>query len=77
MPNVLLDVRQIVPRERHSTIFRAFERLAPGDQLVLTVDHDPVPLRRQFEAKHARQFSWEYLEQGPSQWRIRIGRTAA
>lgn len=77
MPDVLLDVRTMVPRERHPAIFSAFERLGSGEHIVLTADHDPVPLRRQFDMKHAQQFSWEYLERGPSAWRIRIGRAAA
>lgn len=29
-------------------------------------DHDPKPLRYQFEAEHAGQFTWEYLERGPT-----------
>lgn len=39
-------------------------------------DHDPKPLYYQFEAEHAGQFTWEYLEQGPEVWRVRIGRPA-
>jgi uncharacterized protein (DUF2249 family) len=28
-------------------------------------------------AENAGEFSWEYLEEGPEVWRVRIGRTAA
>lgn len=69
-----IDVRTIVPRERHPLTFSTFEALAPGESFELVNDHDPVPLRYQFEAEHDGAFSWDYLEQGPV-WRVRIGRT--
>ncbi|HEX7091339.1 MAG TPA: DUF2249 domain-containing protein [Longimicrobiales bacterium] len=67
-----LDVRVIPPREKHPTIFRTFEELAPGGSFVLINDHDPRPLRYQFEAEMPGKFGWEYLEQGPEVWRVRI-----
>lgn len=71
----LLDVRDLVPRERHPTIFAAFEALRPGQSFQLVNDHDPKPLRYQFEAEMPDRFTWEYLEEGPEAWRVRIGRT--
>ena len=70
-----LDVRTIIPRERHPLIFSTFRNLGPGDAFVLVNDHDPKPLYYQFAAEHAGAFSWDYLEQGPVVWRVRIGRT--
>lgn len=72
----LLDVREVVPRERHTLIFDTFAALKPGDAFVLVNDHDPRPLYYQFEAEHTGQFSWEYLEQGPAVWRVKIARRA-
>ncbi|TAM93469.1 MAG: DUF2249 domain-containing protein [Jatrophihabitans sp.] len=72
-----LDVRSEIPRRRHELIFESFDRLPVGDAYVLVNDHDPKPLRYQLEAENTGQFSWEYLEQGPEVWRVRIGRTAA
>jgi uncharacterized protein (DUF2249 family) len=69
-----LDVRVIPPREKHPTIFSCFEALAPGESFVLVNDHDPFPLRYQFEAQRPGQFGWEYLEQGPVVWRVEISR---
>jgi uncharacterized protein (DUF2249 family) len=69
-----LDVREIIPRERHTLIFETFGHLRPGDAFVLVNDHDPKPLYYQFEAEHTGQFSWNYLEQGPQVWRVQIGR---
>lgn len=72
----LLDVRTEVPRRRHELIFEAFAQLDPGTAYVLVNDHDPKPLRYQFEAELPGTFSWDYIEQGPEVWRVRIGRTA-
>jgi uncharacterized protein (DUF2249 family)/quercetin dioxygenase-like cupin family protein len=74
-PELSLDVRQIVPRDRHPAVFKQFDGLASGECMILISDHDPLPLRRQFETQRGPQFSWEYLERGPSVWRVRIGRS--
>ncbi len=70
-----LDVRTEPPARRHALIFDTYEQLGPGTAFVLVNDHDPKPLYYQFAAEHAGQFSWDYLEQGPDVWRVRIGRT--
>jgi uncharacterized protein (DUF2249 family) len=72
----VLDVRVIPPREKHPAIFETFKALEPGGSFVLVNDHDPKPLRYQFEFEHAGEFGWEYLEQGPAVWRVRISRVA-
>lgn len=69
-----LDVRTIPPREKHPTIFTTFAALAPGEAFVLVNDHDPMPLRYQFEAQQGGRYGWEYLQQGPTVWRVRISR---
>jgi uncharacterized protein (DUF2249 family) len=69
-----LDVRVIPPREKHPAIFRTFDALEAGESFVLVNDHDPFPLRYQFEAERTGAFTWEYLEQGPVVWRVQIGR---
>ena len=71
-----LDVRSEPPARRHELIFATYDGLAPGEGFVLVNDHDPKPLRYQFEAEHAGAFSWDYLEEGPEVWRVRIGRPA-
>jgi len=69
-----LDVRVIPPREKHPTIFRTFDALIPGEAFVLVNDHDPFPLRYQFEAERPGGFEWDYLESGPVVWRVRISK---
>lgn len=70
-----LDVRVIPPREKHPAIFQTFAALAPGESFVLVNDHDPRPLRYQFEAEHVGEYAWNYLEQGPVVWRVEIAKT--
>ena len=72
----LLDVRALVPAERHRRIFATYEALAVGTKFELVNDHDPKPLYYQFDAEHHGDFSWRYLEQGPEVWRVEIGRPA-
>ena len=71
-----IDVRQIPGPQRHPMIFNTFDALAPGEALELLNDHDPFPLHNQFQFMKRGQFSWDYLEQGPAVWRVRIGRVA-
>ncbi len=73
----VIDVRSIVPRQRHPLIFSTFGDLQPGGAMELVNDHDPKPLYYQFQAELPGQFGWDYLEQGPDVWRVRISRTAA
>ncbi|MDE1947697.1 MAG: DUF2249 domain-containing protein [Burkholderiales bacterium] len=72
-----IDVRVIAPRERHALIFSRFDDLAPGEALELVADHDPRPLRSQFDLRSPRQFGWTYVETGPERWRMLITRLAA
>jgi uncharacterized protein (DUF2249 family) len=73
----ILDVRTEAPKRRHELIFETFGTLPAGASYVLVNDHDPKPLKYQFEAENAGEFSWEYLEEGPEVWRVRIGRVTA
>lgn len=72
-----IDVRTIVPRERHPAIFGRFDALQPGETFDLVNDHDPRPLYFQMQAQNPDSFSWTYIESGPEIWRVRIGKTAA
>ncbi len=72
----VLDVRSEPPARRHELIFDSYHGLTPGEGFVLVNDHDPKPLWYQFDAEYAGAFSWDYLEEGPEVWRVRIGRPA-
>jgi uncharacterized protein (DUF2249 family) len=62
------------PAQKHKVIFETFLGLEPGEAMLLVNDHDPRPLRYQFEIEHPGTFTWEYLEQGPEVFRVKIGR---
>ena len=74
--NSTLDVRRLAPAQRHETIFATYAGLEPGAGFILVNDHDPKPLRYQFEAEHSGEFTWDVIEAGPTVWRIRVGRSA-
>lgn len=69
---VTLDVREVLPRERHPMIFSQLDALHVGDTLRLVNDHDPAPLRYQLLAERPDMFAWEPEQQGPEEWVIRI-----
>jgi len=69
-----IDVRTIAAHERHELIFSSFKGLPQGGALELVNDHDPAPLHRQFKSNFHGLFTWDYLEQGPELWRVRIGK---
>jgi uncharacterized protein (DUF2249 family) len=74
--DLVLDVRSEPPIRRHGLIFETFDKLNVGTAFVLVNDHDPKPLYYQLAAEQGGTFSWDYLEQGPEVWRVRIARTA-
>lgn len=69
-----LDVQTIPHAVRHAAIFGALESLAPGFGLVISATHDPVPLLKQLTERHGTRFTTEYLDAGPTRWRILIRR---
>ena len=70
----ILDIRHLPPPEKHPAIFALFDKLAAGETFILINDHEPKPLYYQFMAEQAGQFTWEYLETGPTIWQVRIGK---
>ena len=72
-----IDLRKIAPRDRHTLMFERFDALKAGEALELVNDHDPVPLRHQFDDRSPGGFVWSTLEAGPGLWRARIAKVRA
>lgn len=71
-----MDVRPIPCPVKHGLIMKTWFELPVGDHFILLNDHDPVPLRYQFQAEFGDAFSWEYLERGPVDFRVKICKVA-
>lgn len=70
----ILDVTTLAPHQKHATIFARIEALQPGESLTIHNDHDPVPLRYHLEAEYGPAYGWEYMEEGPDWWKVKITR---
>lgn len=68
----ILNVSLIEPSLKHITIFARFDELQPGESLTIHNDHDPKPLHYQLTAQRGEVFTWNYLKQGLTQWKIKI-----
>lgn len=74
---VKLDVRPVEPKHRFDTIMGAYEALSVDADLELVVDHDPQCMYYTLAAERGEQtFTFEYLEQGPETWRVRVRKLA-
>jgi len=71
-----IDVRSVPPRDRHPLIFNTLRSLGVGESMELVNDHDPRPLYDQFQSEKPGMVAWDYLENGPETWRVRITKLA-
>ncbi|RJP80157.1 MAG: DUF438 domain-containing protein [Candidatus Zixiibacteriota bacterium] len=69
---VELDLRSLPPYQRHEVIMDTWHALSAGQALLLVNDHDPRPLRYQFEAEYPGRHTWEYEQSGPRNWAVKI-----
>lgn len=70
----ILNVTLLEPRMKHPTIFNRYDALEEGTSLTIHNDHDPKPLYYQLLGERGNTFTWEYLEQGPESWKVRISK---
>lgn len=70
----ILNVTLLEPRQKHPTIFVRFDELAEGESLTIHNDHDPKPLYYQLLGERGNIFTWEYQEQGPEWWIVKISK---
>src|SRR5690625_7229729 len=68
-----LDVRGVEPKDRFNLIIGTYESLHEGTAVELIVDHDHECMYFTLHAKRGDEaFSFEYLEDGPLDWRVRV-----
>lgn len=70
-----LDLRPMPPFERHEKIFETWDSLKSGEALKIINDHDPKPLWYQFEVEYKGKYEWEYEQEGPKDWIVKIKKT--
>jgi regulator of cell morphogenesis and NO signaling len=71
----ILDVTLIEPKFKHPKIFEKFDLLVSNEAFIIHNDHDPKPLYYQLIGERGRVFTWEYLENGPDWWKVKIAKT--
>jgi uncharacterized protein (DUF2249 family) len=72
-----LDVRVMVPIDRHRTLLKMFKELPVGESFIFINDHDPLPLFYEFRSIHGDVVGWEYLQRGGRDWKVRVTREEA
>ncbi|HLV39815.1 iron-sulfur cluster repair di-iron protein [Xanthomarina sp.] len=68
----ILNVTLLEPKHKHPTIFARYDALNEGESLTIHNDHDPKPLYYQLLGERGNVFTWEYLEEGPVWWKVKI-----
>lgn len=68
----ILNVTLLEPKLKHPTIFARYDILEEGASLIIHNDHDPKPLYYQLLGERGNVFTWEYLEEGPVWWQVKI-----
>lgn len=70
----MLNVSLIEPKLKHPTIFARFDELSEGEAFIILNDHDPKPLYYQLLGERGNIFNWEYLQEGPEHWQVKIAK---
>ncbi|MCL4535918.1 MAG: DUF2249 domain-containing protein [Bacteroidetes bacterium] len=65
---VTLDVRDVLPWDRHPMIFDALDALPVGETLMLINDHEPKPLYYELMHERPDQFEYRVEQKGPREW---------
>jgi uncharacterized protein (DUF2249 family) len=69
-----LDLRSLPTCDRHARIFAAFDELRDGTVLTVVTDHEPRPLRQEFEQRHPDEFVWDQRHLGIARWEVSLRR---
>lgn len=72
-----IDVRAIPTWERHPKIMALFDSLEEGGELLIRSDHEPRPLRSQFERTRPGQYVWLQRMIAGDLWEVTLRRVRA
>ncbi|MEO9022270.1 MAG: DUF2249 domain-containing protein [Ginsengibacter sp.] len=72
-----LDVRVLIPIERHKKLVKLFGDLPATGSFIFINDHDPIPLYYEFKSIYGDVVGWEYLNRGGREWKVKVTRTEA
>lgn len=70
-----LDVRVLVPIQRHELLIRLFKELPAHDNFIFINDHDPIPLYYEFRSIYGDVVGWEYLNRDGREWKVKVTKT--
>ena len=68
----VMDVRELDCSVKHPLIVKTWQELPVGDHFILVNGHNPMGIKNQFESQWPGTLGWEYLAQGPEEFRIKI-----
>ncbi len=71
-PSARLDVRPLPTWERHLRIRTAFEGLTQRARLTIVTDHEPRPLRLEFEQHYRGRYVWLQRQLGLEHWEVEL-----
>lgn len=69
-----LDVRVLIPIERHKLLINLFKELPLNDDFVFINDHDPLPLFYELRSIYGDVVGWDYLNRGGREWKVKVKR---
>ncbi len=71
-----LDLRHIAPPMHRRMVFRAFDGLAVGSELIVVADDDPRPACVELRRRCPGAYNAQVIEAGPITWTVRIAKAA-
>ncbi|MBS1777194.1 MAG: DUF2249 domain-containing protein [Bacteroidetes bacterium] len=75
IPTEELDVRVLIPIQRHEKLIQLFKELPVHESFIFINDHDPLPLFYEFRSIYGDVVGWEYLNRGGREWKVKVTRT--
>lgn len=56
----------------HERVIQGLDETGPGDSALIIADHDAKPVLYQYQAERGCALDWEYEQEGPEVWKIRV-----